>query len=221
MNEAIGRYREQFAARLDGLLKEETLAWALGLLSEGKVTVRELYEEVIAPALNGIRIGRADEPHEIWREHLQTNIARAVVECAHPFVAREREKAAPAGRTKKAMVLCPEEEYHELGARMGADFFAMAGFDVFFIGANTPKDNFLSAYEALRPDVVAISVSNCFNLVLLQKTVRALREKAGNRAVIAVSGGAIARAGKTERDFGADCIISTFEDVRALGEGIV
>lgn len=43
-------------------------------------------------------------------------------------------------RTKKgvATVLCPPEEYHDLEARMVADFFTIAGFDTIYVGGNTP-----------------------------------------------------------------------------------
>ena len=69
------------------------------------------------------------------------------------------------------MLVCPEEEYHDLGIRMGADFFTIAGYDVTYIGSNTPKSNILSAARFLKPDIIDISVSNYLNLVMLEKII--------------------------------------------------
>lgn len=64
-------------------------------------------------------------------------------------------------------MVCLEEEHHELGARMSSDYLTLLGFDSFFIGANTPKNEIVNAIETLQPDVVCISVTNYFHLTRL------------------------------------------------------
>jgi methanogenic corrinoid protein MtbC1 len=118
-------------------------------------------------------------------------------------------------------VLCPEEEYHEIGARMAADFFSMCGYHTVFIGCNTPKENILSAVATLKPDIIAIGVTNCLNLVSLKKIIEYLRKKCGDELIIAIGGSALRRAGKTAADFGADALIESFQHVKALREEIV
>lgn len=139
MNEDMKSYQETFSKYLRELDKEKSYEYDISLLTEEKVTVLELYEDIIAPVLNSIVVGRRDEDTVIWKEHTMTGIARTIVECAYPFVLRTSRQAFPDGNGRKVMVLCPEEEYHELGARMGADYFLLEGYEVFFIGGNTPR----------------------------------------------------------------------------------
>jgi methanogenic corrinoid protein MtbC1 len=218
MNEDMKSYQETFSTYLKELDKERSYEYALSLLSENRVTVPELYEEVIAPVLNSIVVGRQDEDTVIWREHTMTGIARTIVECAYPFVLQASRKAFPGGNGRKVIILCPEEEYHELGARMGADYFKLEGYEVFFIGGNTPKENFYSAYETLKPDIIAISVTNYLNLVPLKGIISGIREKAESGVRVILSGSAFHHAGKTAEDFGADLLVRTFRDLSGLEE---
>lgn len=209
---------ETVARHLDHFAKDEAMAYCIGLLEEGALTVPLLYENVLAPALNKIIVPRTQEDRLIWREHAMTAIVRSIIECARPYVMREKERAGAKGSTGRVLLVCPEEEYHELGIRMGEDFFTIAGFETFFVGANTPQENIVSAVESLRPDIVDIGVSNFLNLVQLKKIVAQLRQRIDARVLIAVSGGALARSGKTAGDFNADILINSFADIQALGE---
>lgn len=62
------------------------------------------------------------------------------------------------------MLVTPEEEYHEIGIRMGMDFYTLLGYEVVYIGCSTPRDTLLNAAKTLRPDLVSISVTNYLNL---------------------------------------------------------
>lgn len=216
MNEDYAKYQKQLKQYLAQFSRDKSVGFALSLLSEGKVTVGELYEQIVGPALGGIVICREEEDTCIWKEHIMTNVVRSIVENAEPYVLKERNQTVPEGTVGKVMIFCPEEEYHEIGARMGADFFTILGFDVFFIGCNLPKSNIVSAYETLKPDVIAISVTNYLNLISLKKYIEEIRTKINEDVKITISGSALAVTGKTADDFGADALIRTMDDIRAL-----
>lgn len=206
---------KQFKEYLESFNKDKALELSLGLLSEGKITVAQLYEEIIAPTLGSIVISREQEDSQIWKEHTMTNIARSVIECAYPFVLKEREQYKEQ-KPQRVMILCPEEEYHEIGARMGADFYTILNYDVFYIGGNTPKENFFSAYNTLKPDIVSISITNYLNLVTLKKIMEELKAKADKNVKIIISGSALKHTKKTAADFGADELVTSFKDIAAL-----
>lgn len=214
MNENIQHYLNQFSNYLNQYDKTTLLEYSNMLLSEGKVSIEELYEEIITPSLNQIHIERKEEDRDIWKEHIQTNIVRTIIECAYPYVLKERKMRKTT--TQRVMVLCPEEEYHEIGARMGADFFTINGYDVFFIGSNTPKENFISAYNGLNPDIIAISVTNYLNLVSLKKVVAEMKEKINDETMIFISGSALCHTKMTAKDIGADGFVNTFKEIEAL-----
>jgi len=219
MAKDFSAYLETVTRLLGGFAGDEAITYCIGLLEQGALTVSELYEQVLAPALNKIAVPRAQEDDLIWREHAMTAIVRSIIECARPYVIKEKERSAAAGGSAgRVLLACPEDEYHELGIRMGQDFFTIAGFETFFVGGNTPQANIVSAVEALKPDIAAIGVSNFLNLVQLKKIVAELRQSIDARVKIAVSGSALGRSGKTAADFGADLIINSFADIKAIGE---
>ncbi len=216
MTDTLKGMMEAFQSHLNGFGRHDAVAYGISLLENGRITVPDLYEHVLAPSLNSILVGREEEHDLIWREHVMTNIVRSVIESAFPYVLKEREKYLLEGFHQKAMLVCPEEEYHDLGARMGADFFTIAGYDVTYIGSNTPKSNILSAAAYLKPDLIDISVSNYLNLVMLKKIIPELRQGLGQGARIMVSGSAFLHTGKPYQEFHADGLINSFKDILDL-----
>lgn len=216
MNAELIEIFERFCSYLDAFDKEQATSYCLRLLEEKKVTIPKLYQSIFAQSLNRIEVPRGSADELIWREHAQTNIVRGIVESAYPFVLHERDDYQSKGTPGRILLACPEEEYHELGIRMGADFYTIAGFDVHFIGSNLPRSSMISAVQELNPDYVGISVTNYLRLVQLKRIVESLREKIGTSIKIVVSGSAFNHTGSSAQDFGADELINTFEDVVAL-----
>jgi methanogenic corrinoid protein MtbC1 len=206
-------YQETFREHLAHCRREEALRFSGMLLKEGLVTVPELYERVLTPALNSVFVCRENEDDTIWREHVMSGIVRSAVEASFPYVLRARDELSLSAPLGKAMLACPEEEYHELGARMGADFYVMAGYETIFIGANTPRANILSAARALKPAIVSLSVSNYLNLVPLGRIVAELRAGLPGGTKIFVSGGAFRLTNKKAEDFGADALVNSYADI--------
>lgn len=211
-----------FEVTLKSFDKEKTVQYALDLLEKEEVPIWQLYESIIGPTLNNIVIFRNQEDYTIWKEHLMTSIVRCVIECAYPYVLKVRDENKnkeefKVNEGKKVVILCPEEEYHEIGPRMGADFFTMANYQVFFIGANTPEKNMVSAIEFFQPDFVVISISNYLNLVTLNHMTKKIRGKIHDKTKLLVSGSAFQRTTTSANDFGADGLVMTFEEVCQLG----
>ena len=65
------------------------------------------------------------------------------------------------------MVLTPAFEYHEIRCNHGfTHFMLIEGLkDAYYIGANTPKVEIISAIRAYQPQFVAFSVTNPYNIV--------------------------------------------------------
>lgn len=206
---------ERFIGYLENFDRENAIAFALSLLESGELSVSELYESVLAPALNRINVPRNQEQSLIWREHMMSSIVRTAMEAAYPYVLRERGNAK---RGILALLACPEEEYHEIGIRMGADFFTILGYEVAYIGCNTPRDTLLDAVRALKPGLVSLGVTNYLNLAQLPALVAALKSQDPVPRVY-LSGSAMRHAGKAAADFGADGVLDSFASIRALGEG--
>ncbi|MDD2521559.1 MAG: cobalamin-dependent protein [Anaerolineaceae bacterium] len=216
MNVDLTGVFKEFSTYLTDLDREKAASFCLNLLEQQRVTIPELYEFILAPSLNRIVVPRGKEDELIWREHAQTNIVRGIVERAYPYVLQQRQAFKSEGFPGKIILACPEEEYHELGIRMGADFYTITQFDVTFIGSNLPKSSIVSAVKELKPDFVAISVTNYLRLVQLNRIVESLRENFDPQVKIVVSGSAFNHTGSNAQDFGADELINSYEDVVTL-----
>lgn len=104
---------------------------------------------------------------EVWQEHLATGIVRTVVEACAPLV----DAAAPPERTATIVLAAPGDEYHDLGLRMAADRFVLAGWRAHFLGGHVPVTQVMAAVDALGADAVALSASTHYHRVTLRHYV--------------------------------------------------
>lgn len=143
-------------------------------------------------------IGRLWQENQInvAQEHLATGISQLALACLYDLITRERTNG------KRAIVACVEGEHHDLGARMGADFLEMAGFDVHYLGANVPTKDLVAMIVANKPDLVGLSIAMSFNVPSLIAAVTAIREAVGDAFPILVGGQVLAWAPELEERLG-------------------
>lgn len=193
MNE---QYFEKFTQILDTENKEKALEYVLELLNEKRLTLEELYLDLLAPSLTLFSCPVQSKEICIWKEHTRTSIVRTILECTFPYVAQRRKEIVK--RTEKVMVLCPSEEYHEIGAIIVNNFFLLAGYESQYIGANTPKHDIIMAVKALQPDYVALSVTNYYNIVITKQITEAIKAQYPTVKII-VGGQAFLQQGALEQ----------------------
>lgn len=209
------REREEFLALLEAEDKSGAVRYALGLLDSGRMDVQTLYAQILTPALNQMQCRISDKKLCIWKEHVRTAIVRTIVECCYPYVLREREQRGGAVK-KTAVVICPPEEYHEMGARMVADFFTLCGYHAIFVGSNTPYEDFYNAADVIKPDIIAISITNYYTLVVSKKIIADLKALLGDSVKIIVGGYAVPENSGNFQALGADYWAETFEDIKNM-----
>ncbi|MEX2550836.1 MAG: B12-binding domain-containing protein, partial [Nitriliruptoraceae bacterium] len=139
---------------LDDALCALDRAWAVSLasqaLEDGSVSLHELYD-LLAGILVDLGSAWQSGTAEVWQEHAVTGIVRTIVEaCIH-----EVEAAAPVERPATVVLAAPSDEYHDLGLRMLADRFTLAGWRAHFLGANVPLAQVRWAVQELSADAVA------------------------------------------------------------------
>lgn len=153
--------------------RKASILYAIDLLTKGHITIPNLYEMILAPLLN--LHDYKNDATRIAREHVRSGIIRSIIEISYPFVLSERAKPQFVDLHKKVLITCPTEEYHEIGARMAVDFFELAGFDAVFTGGNTPGPDIIAAIGYQKPDYVALSVSNLYNLVKAKDIIKEIQ----------------------------------------------
>lgn len=204
---------------LTALMKEDKEAAtkiAVDALENQHVGIVDLYEHVLTPALAHVIEEYPADDDLIWREHVRSGIIRTIIELAYPYVMEQRKDVE--GPREKVIVMCPEYEDHELGAKMASDFFKLEGFDSLFVGARTPLETVLKAIEIVQPRYLVISVTNFLNMVSVKRTIERIKEANGQDLMIVIGGRAIQANPKVVTDLGADLHLKGYDDIKTLGE---
>jgi methanogenic corrinoid protein MtbC1 len=60
---------------------------------------------------------------------------------------------------RRLVATCVEDELHEVGVRIVADFFELAGWDTYYLGASVPPESVVSAILDRRAELLLISAT--------------------------------------------------------------
>jgi methanogenic corrinoid protein MtbC1 len=168
---------------------------------------------VVAGAM--IEIGRSWERNEISiaQEHLASSLVNRVMASLYP---RILEVVPHRGY---ALVSCAANEFHEIGCRVFADLLELDGWDVQYLGANTPVAELVNWVKARPVRFVALSVAMPFNLDQVSAAVRQIRELEPTTPKILLGGRAFGWAPSLWRDVGGDAYCPTAQAGVALARG--
>lgn len=175
--------------RIDTLDRPGAVAIALGAVAEGRISVPDLYVQVLTPYLAAIGTHWRRGSERVWHEHFATHTVRTIIESLYPAVALIASEAPPIGTT--VVLACPPNEQHELGLRMLSDRFELAGYHAVFLGADTPAEEIAAAAVATDAKIIVMSVSTLAERIDIRAVAEAVREKAP-KAAVRLTGPAVA-----------------------------
>ena len=157
------------------------------------------YQEVMTPAL--YELGRLWEEGQISavQEHMATAISMRIMTAMYGgFVLGDSSKG-------KAIVTAAPNEYHEVGARMVSDQLEMDGWEVDYLGANSPALDLLELLRQEPPFLLGLSVVMPFNSEEVRRIIESIRQDAQLQNLkIMVGGPAFALEPELWRKIGAD-----------------
>lgn len=156
---------------LDNLLlgNKQKCALIVTELLNNKIQLKELYENLFQHSLYEVGYLWETNKISVAVEHIATSITESLMNISYPYM------FAADHCGKKAIITCTPGEYHQIGARMVADFFELNGWDGFFLGANTPIESLIQFIKKNNPDVLAVSLSVFFHFNSVIKLVDEVR----------------------------------------------
>lgn len=166
MPEAAETLRAALDERIAARDRMGAVTVALDAVRAGAITIPDLHDTLCA-LLVDIGASWQTGETEVWEEHYATATVRTIVEACEPLVAERA--AAPVGRT--VVLATPPDEYHDLGLRMTADRFALAGWTVHLLGANVPAKELIAATRELAAHAIVLSASTHFHRLGLRPYV--------------------------------------------------
>ena len=163
------------AAALAAHDKATAVRTAVEAVTNGSVTIPVLYRDVLERILADTGAAWQTGKTAIWEEHLASATVRTIVEIVYPGVLKAKAVAVPTGRT--VLLACPPEEEHDLGLRMVADRFDMAGWTTFYLGPDTPVAEIADAARRLSVDSVVMSSSTHYHRLAVRHAVDELKKR--------------------------------------------
>ena len=163
------------------------------------VSVSSIYLDVFQPCQ--YEIGRLWHMNRVSvaQEHYCSAATQVIMSQLYPYIF-SNEKI---GRT--FIGTCVGGELHEMGVRMVADFFEMAGWDTFYLGANTPSDSIIESIREYDADVIGLSVAMFYHRSTAGDLITKIRNECSDHKVkIIVGGYAINGVAELWRKIGAD-----------------
>lgn len=172
--------RDQFLAAILEGDHRRCLQLAETLVNSGETMVR-FYTEIVQPTM--YEIGRLWENGTISVAH--EHLASAIIARIMTSISMIDTVSGP--YKGKAIIAATPNEYHEIGAWMIADALEHHGWQIRYLGANTPQADLVELVRSYRPEVLALSATMPFNLIKLREVVAAIRsepELAGVRIMV-------------------------------------
>jgi methanogenic corrinoid protein MtbC1 len=200
----------EFYSAFEKLEQEKCIKLAHDALKNGVIDVKDLYESILRKSLANLTDIETDINHKIWKEHIQSGIVRTIIEQANPYVLSKRSTES----LLKAAVICPDGEQHELGARMVSDYIRMLGYETFFVGRDTPRNELHDLINTLKVDVIAISVTNYYNLSKALQMVQDIKNNFPNIKLI-VGGRGLDVNAESFVELGVD-VTHSYDDIQTV-----
>jgi len=162
---------------------ERREASRLVLESAETLTVKEIYLHIFQPVQH--EVGRLWQTNRlsVAQEHFCTAATQLIMSQLYPRIfASERNG-------HRMVATCVGSELHEIGVRMVADFFEMAGWDTYYLGANTPASSVIRTLVDKRVKLLAISATMTFHIAAVETLIKAIRAERNLHSVRILVGG--------------------------------
>jgi methanogenic corrinoid protein MtbC1 len=159
------RYLE---ALLDG---EQRAAEAMILgAAESGMSIEVIYEDVLRVAQREIGLMWHHNEITVADEHFATATTDIIL-------SRLRQYFPPfSPRDRRLVATTVGGDLHALGVRMVADFFEIDGWNVYYLGANTPRNDIIDITRHRNADLLALSAASVLHIRDLAELIDSMRE---------------------------------------------
>jgi MerR family transcriptional regulator, light-induced transcriptional regulator len=177
------------------------------------ISPKSLYLYVIIPAQQKLGDLWQEGKISVAEEHRATNIS--IIE-----LNRLRQFLKPKSKIgKKVLIASVEGDSHIIGGRIVADFLYLDGWDVEFLGSNTPTSDLISHIKKNPVDLLGLSVSTLNNIPSLRSALTAIKAELPKQKIII--GGSALNDSDSPKDFGVDGISLQLNEVGDLCRSII
>jgi len=147
--------------------------------------VAEIYRTVFERTLKEVGLLWMQNKVDVAMEHYFSASTQLIMSQLYPYIteaSREKKDAV-------CLTLAVCGEFHDIGARMVADFMEMDGWKTFFLGNNLCNEDIVKAAVDHKPDILALSATMFFNVESIARAIRSIRAVEGLSNLVILVGG--------------------------------
>jgi MerR family transcriptional regulator, light-induced transcriptional regulator len=173
--------------------------------------VEKFYLQIIQPVMYEIGMLWESGIVSVAQEHLASAIVSRIMATTSMIKTKSPQTRG------KAVVTAAPNEFHEIGAWMISDLLEYEGWEVRYLGANTPKEDLLKLLKSFQPHLLALSVSMPFNIIKAKEIISSVKENNElNKILIMVGGRPFNETVDLWRSIGADAFAANALEAKNL-----
>ena len=145
--------------------------------------IEQFYLHIIQPVMYEIGMLWERGTISVAQEHLASAIVGRVMASTSMLEVPLNKFMA------KAVITSAPNEFHEIGAWMISDILEHEGWNVRYLGANTPANDLLELLRSFQPRVLALSVTMPFNILNAKEIINTIKGDAELHRILIIVGG--------------------------------
>ncbi|MEP6747357.1 MAG: cobalamin-dependent protein [Bacteroidota bacterium] len=203
---------------LDFLLKGnkiQALALITALVKNGN-QLSSVYDNIFKVTQHEIGLRWQNNIITVAHEHYCTAATQSIMATLYAHIFTSAKKG-------RKMVACGVSgDLHEIGIRMLSDLFELDGWDSYYMGANMPEANIISALAEQNPQLLAISVTVPFHIIKVRTLIKNIRNNISlDNIKIMVGGYPFALVKDLWRKVGADAFAPNAKEAIKLANNMI
>ena len=147
--------------------REKSVLFILNLIKENKASLKDIYFELLIPAMKELRLEQEKNKAKNWENALIASRLKTAIECTYPYILKQKEKPI----NKKVLVVTSTGEEEQVGALIASHIFLLAGFETVYIDSSISQDEILLALSKYKPDYLTFGLKNFYNTFETRNTI--------------------------------------------------
>ncbi|OHE40912.1 MAG: hypothetical protein A2Y16_03250 [Tenericutes bacterium GWF2_57_13] len=207
---------DPFLADLLQMRSEKATRYVVEQYEKG-VGIESIYLDILQPTLYKVGALWQRGIIGVAKEHYVTAVIQHIIGQLYPYLFETRKTSRHA-----MTAVCAGSELHEIGMRMVADFFELAGWDTYFLGSNLPPEMVVEQLKAVPTGVLAISATTPSHLPEVEELVHRIRAEADLCGTKIIVGGRVFNeTPELWRQVGADGFATDAKDAIRIARTLI
>lgn len=214
INPLLNEAKQYLSFLLEGNRKNAQLL--INKLIEKKHTIPEIFEHIFQATQQEVGLLWQTNKISVAHEHYCTAATQQIMSSLYRQIFNSNKKH------NKMLACTVSGDLHEMGIRMVSDIFELNGWDTYYLGANMPDINIISAIKEQKSDVLALSVTMPFHLNKAESLIQKIRIDKELEKLKIILGGYIFNIDTSLwKKLGADGMAHNFNDAVILANQLI